>query len=220
MTDQKQLTREEQIAKKREFARKTLENRVFQDIVGSGQVMAHQAEYGSRAVTAAKPAYDGAILSDEAREVRDRLYKEKREEGEKRGIYARPSIDDDAVEKDIIDQVDENKLLLPLKDLAEIVRGIDSDLKAIPKELEAYVPAELARKIAVAHAKNPEGREEEIFRAALNEEEQIAFGLYQRLSGAYDAVNAYRISGQGALAGVNGFIYQISEKYKKPEKTK
>lgn len=211
---------QEKIAQVRAFARKTLENKVFQDIVGSGKIMANQAEYGSRAVATAKPAYDGAILSDEAREIRDRLYKEKREEGERRGIYARPTIDDYAVEKDIRDQVDENKLLLPLKDLAEIVRGIDSRLKAIPRELEAYVPAELARKIAIAQAKNPEAKQEEIFRVALNEEEQYAFGLYQRLSSAYDTINAYRISGQGALAEVNGFIDQVSEKYKKPEKEK
>ena len=214
----KELTQEERTAQRRAFARSTLENRVFQDIVGTGQIMANQAKYGSRAVEVAKPAYDGAILSDEAKKIRDSLYKQRREEGEKRGIYARPSIDDYAVEKDIKDQVDENKLVLPLKDLAEIVRGIDSSLKAIPKELEAYVPAELARKIAIAQAKNPEAKQEEIFRVALNEEEQYAFGLYKRLSTAYDTVNAYRIAGQGALAEVNGFIDQVSEKYKKPEK--
>ena len=188
MTQERQPT-EREIAEarttQRKLARMTLENRVFQNLVGSGEVMAHQAEYGSRAVESADPLYNTAINSDEAKKIKDTIYERKRESGKRKGIYARPSVSDYDIEEAMREQVSASMILLPLKDLSEILRGIDSGVKAIPKELEAYVPAELNRKIAEAQARNPEREIEDIAKSALNEQEQKAYALYNGLSQAY-----------------------------------
>ena len=219
MTDQnRQLTREEQIATKRDFARKTLENLVFQNILGSNQVRSNQALYGTLGVQGAEAVYPEAMGSEEAGKSRTKLYQKAKKRGDHLGVYGEPAITNYEVSADIIEQIEENKKILPLGELAKIVKAVAPGFKfEVPAQLKDYVPGELYAKIQMAHlAAQREVRKPES--DGLSETERDAFIVYQKLlSPAYDRGVALKASQQGYFADLNEAAEQFAEKYKAPE---
>lgn len=221
---------EEAVKKAREEirirARKTLENIDFQNIVGGGEVMNHQALYGQLALPGGRNAYETGMYSESAIDIRRRLQKEKQEEADRLGTYAKPSINDYDVEVDVIMQINENKAQLSLGDLEGIVQGVAGKFgykSEVPEVLKAYVPAEIQRKIQKrAMEKTFEGVEEidaeKIANEVLTPDEKDALAIYSSiLSPAYTR--------GAALKAVNYFIdinklgQRMSEKYRPAEKT-
>ena len=205
----------------RDIARKTLENKVFQGILSGGQILNEQALYGQLAVNGAKDTYNNSITRPEAQEIRERLQKEKSKEADNLGTYARPSISDYDVEKDVIIQIEENKSKLPLKDLEKIVKNIAGNSGydfELPKELSNYVPLELQRKMQEAAIKAAEKGKKispEDMNAVLNEEEKYALKAYNFLSETYN--RGVALSTTNYFADLNELGKEIMEKYKPKE---
>jgi len=208
--ENKQPTPREIEKKRREFAISTLENKVLQGVLSGNQILENQSLYGQLAVNGAENTYDKAMNSEEAREVRDNLREKAQEKGDQLNVYGRPSIGDYEVSTEILQQLEENKLRLPLKDLGEIVKSIAGDYKydfEVPKELSAYVPLELEMKRQMAEI-NPEN--------ALTEKEKDALKVYQFLSEAYNRGVSLRTSNY--FADLNELGKKIMEKYKPKDK--
>ncbi len=207
---EKTLTPEEAMKKRKEHARKTLENKVFQEIVGSSEVMSNQSFYGHNMVQGAKPAYDDAINSEEILKIRKKLYSEKVKEAEEKGIhtYARPSINDYDVEIDVRTQIEENKPVLSIGELEDIVKNIAGDFGVkVPDVLRDYVPLD------ILITKDGKKRDEK----ELSETEKEARVFYSQLSQIYNRANAYKASEKSRYADLVEPLVQIAEKYKKPE---
>ena len=215
----KEMTPEELRAQQIKLDSMTLENAVFQNLMGSTDILENQSLYGSLAVESAKSNYDGAMTSDEAGKARNKSYRGKKEEAKRLGIHATPSISDYDVEKEMRQQFTESRLRLPLGNLEAIVKKVAPNFKAgLPEELKSYVPGELHTKIAITQARNPQASEEEILQSALNPVEKDALAYSEILNRAYTRGAASRIVTSGYFTELNEAAKQISEKYKKPEK--
>jgi len=210
--ERKQLTREEVLAKQREFARTTLESKVYQNILGSNQVKSNPFLYGQLGVQGAEDTYGQAMGSEEARKARDSAYKKAKEKGDHLHIFGEPSIGNYEVSAEIIEQLEENKLRLSLGDFEQIVRGISPNVEGIPEELKGYVSGDLYMRVIQAQNAGKDIKD------ALNERETDAFNAYQMLSEAYNRGVALRSAQQGYFADINGALKKISEKYKPKEK--
>jgi len=196
----------------RGIARKTLENKVLQGVLGSNQIRKNQFLYGQLAVDGAENTYNGLMNTEEVKEVKDNLYKEKKEKGDELGVCGEPSVTNYDASVEIIEQLEENKSRLPLKDLGEIVKNIagnfDYDFE-VPKELSDYVPLELQIKLIKSKHENKKPED------MLDEKEKDALKVYQLLSQAYNLGVSLRTSNY--FVDLNELGKKIMEKYKPKE---
>jgi len=196
----------------RGIARKTLENKVLQGVLGSNQIRKNQFLYGQLAVDGAENTYNGLMNTEEVKEVKDNLYKEKKEKGDELGVCGEPSVTNYDASVEIIEQLEENKSRLPLKDLGEIVKNIagnfDYDFE-VPKELSDYVPLELQIKLIKSKHENKKPED------MLDEKEKDALKVYQLLSQAYNRGVSLRTSNY--FVDLNELGKKIMEKYKPKE---
>jgi len=223
MEKDQEMTPEEIRENARTVARKTLENIDFQNIVSGGEIMNNQTLYGELAATGGQEAYDKGMTSESVRDIRKILQKEKKEEAERLGTYARPSISDYDVEANVIGQVNENKLLLPLGDLEEIVKGISEGFGyefEVPADLRDYNPQELQRKVQkVIREKVKKGETnvdpQKVAKEILDEKEIDAMAIYEGiLSPAYTRGVALRAASRHYFTDFNTFGKRFIEKYK------
>jgi len=207
----------------RDIARKTLENKVLQGVLSGNQILENQSLYGQLAVNGAKNTYNETMNSREVKEIKDDLYKKAKERGDGLGVYGEPSIGNYEVSSEIIEQLEENKSRLPLKDLGEIVKSIAGNYNydfEVPKELGDYVPLELqikmqrARILVESAQKGKKIKPED----ALDEKEKDALQVYELLSQAYN--RGVSLSTCNYFADVNGLGKKIMEKYKPKESEK
>jgi len=202
----------------REIAISTLENKALQGVLSGNQILENQSLYGQLAVNAAKNAYSEAMNSKEAREFKDALYKQKLEKGRKNGVYGMPSIDDYDVSTAIIDQLNENKRVLSLGDLEDIVKNLGKDAGydfEVSKKIKKYVPAKLQEKMEIAAIKAKYEKKEIDPRDVLNEEEKYALDVYEFLSLSYD--RGVSLRNCNYFSDVNELGKKIMEKYKPKE---
>ncbi|MCX6749141.1 MAG: hypothetical protein NTW17_00135, partial [Candidatus Pacearchaeota archaeon] len=130
-------------AQQRDFARKTLESKVFQNVLGSNQVRSNQSLYGSLGVQGAEATSSEVMGSNEATQARNTAYEKAKTRGDKLGIYGEPAITNYEVSAEMVEQIEEAKKRLSLEDLTQIVKGIATGLKFdLPEELKNYVPGE------------------------------------------------------------------------------
>jgi len=217
----KELTQEEIEKKRREVARKTLENKVLQGVLGSNQIRKKPFLYGQLAVNGAEDTYNEVMNSEEVKEIRNDLYKKVKEKGDGLGVYGEPSISHYDVSVEILQQIEENKLRLPLKDLGEIVKSIAGNYNydfEVPKELSDYVPSELDKKIQGAIIKSAQEGKKIKPEDVLNEKEKDALEVYQFLSQAYNRGVSLRTCNY--FADLNELGKKIMEKYKSKESKK
>ena len=211
--------REQKPLTPREVARKTLESKLFQNIVGSNKVRTNPFLYGQLGVNGAEPTYDDSMSSDEVTKIRKEIYQERKKEGEGLDVYGEPSYPNNYdVSVKISREVENSKRLLSLKELEGIVKSVASGLDfSVPDEFKAYVPQELYEKHAMAEIAKKTGKEAK----PLSEKEKDALIIYQEiLSKAYDRGIALNAAQSGYFADINALGKQFSEKYKKPEKKK
>jgi hypothetical protein len=215
---QKELTPEEARELGIKVARKTLEDKVLQSVLGSNQILKNQALYGQLAAGGAEKTYDEIMNSKKIKEIRDNLYKEKKERGDALGVYGEPSINNYDVAAEIIEQLGQSKLRLPLKDLGEVVKSIAKNYNydfEVPKELGDYVPSELQEKIQRAAIKAAQEGKKIKPEDALNAKEKDAFNVYQLLSQAYN--RGVSLKTCNYFADLNELGKEIMEKYKPKE---
>lgn len=200
----------------RDVAISTLENKVLQGVLGSNQIMKNQAEYGKLAVNGTENTYNETMNKKEVQEFKDVLYKEKKKEFDKYDVFGFPSINDSDVSLAIIRQIEENKKMLPLKDLEKIVKNLGEgyDFK-LSKEIENYVPAELEEKIQVAAIEAAKKRKKISPEDVLDEKEKYAWDVYQFLSQSYN--RGVALGTGNYFADLNELGRQIIEKYEPKE---
>ena len=217
--EKKELTPEQIREKQREHARLTLENKVFQNVLGSNNTRSNPFLYGQLGIQGAESSYLEAMNSKEANEVRTRLYSTKKEQGDRLGVYGEPSVNNYDVSMDIIQQIESNKHILSLGELEGIVKGIAGDLGYdfnVPNELKDYVPKNLIEKIQIASLKAGKVVDP---KEVLSEQEFDALSVYQGiLSQAYNRGVSLRTANY--FGDLNGLGKQISEKYKPKENEK
>ena len=202
-------------------ARKTLENKVLQGVLGSNQIRKKPFLYGQLAVNGAENTYNETMNTEEVKKIRDDLYKKTKERGDMLGVYGEPSISNYDVSVEILQQLEENKSRLPLKDLGELVKSIAGNYNydfEVPKELGDYVPLELQEKMQKAAIKSLEEGKKIKPEDALNEKEKDAFKVYELLSQAYNRGVSLRTCNY--FADLNELGKKITEKYKPKESKK
>ena len=196
----------------REIARKTLENKVLQGVLGSNQIRKDPFPYGQLAVDGAENTYNEIMNSEEVKKIRDHLHEKNKEKGDMLGVYGEPSITNYDISLEIIEQLEENKSRLPLKDLGEIVKNIAGNYNydfEVPKELSDYIPLEL--QIKLIKSKHENKKPEDV----LNEKEKDALKVYQFLSEAYNRGVSFGTCDY--FADLNELGKKIMEKYKPKE---
>ena len=210
----KESKSEERELTPRDIARRTLENKVFQGILGSNNVRSNPFLYGQLGAQGGETSYANAMSSPDAQKARSELYQKSKAKGDQLGVYGEPSIGNYEVSTDIIQQLEEEKQRLSLADLGEIVKGVASGFKFdVPEALKDYIPLELYQKAASS------GKED--IREALSEEEIDALATYERvLSPAYNRGAALRAAQSGYFADITPIANQISEKYAPKEQTR
>ncbi|MEK6818959.1 MAG: hypothetical protein AABY10_03415 [Nanoarchaeota archaeon] len=227
MAKEKELTAEQIREKQREHARKTLENKAFQGVVGSNNVRSNPLMYGELGIGSAQSTYEDVMNSSEANQVRTNLYKTKKAQGDNFGVYGEPSVNNYDVSMEIIQQIETNKSILSLRDLEEIVKNIGENMGyefQVPDALKDYIPRELQEKIQMASIKLArEGKKikaEDLIDSVLDEKERDALAVYNGiLSKAYD--RGVSLKTANYFADINQLGKQISEKYRpKEEKRK
>lgn len=212
----------------KQVARKTLESKLFQNIVGSNKVRTNQFLYGQLGVNGAESTYDGSMTSDEVTKIRNEIYQGRKKEGEGLDVYGEPSYPTNYdVSVKISREVENSKRLFSLGELEKIIKSLTTGLEkagfetefdfAVPDELKKYVPQELYEKMVMAEMAKKTGKEAK----SLSEKEKDAIQIYQEiLSKAYDRGIALKTTLPGYFADINALGKQFSEKYKKPEKEK
>jgi len=216
----------EQIAEARkksiDNARKTLENKLFQEVIGAATIMGNQAAYGQIAVQNAKPQYDESIASEGAQEIKKKLQEEANKEADQLGTYARPSISDYGVEREIKTQIEENKGRVSIGDLSKIVKGIAGDIGykyKVPEALSEYIPAKINEKLRKSAIEKGVGEiTKELIEESLSEEERDALNAHTILSQEYDMAVAAKIASSNYFADSEKYWSQINDKYKPKEK--
>ncbi len=208
MTDKQKMTPEEIREKQKKHAKMTLEDKLNQKFLGSNHVMKNQALYGQLGVSSAESVYDECIKSQKANEVRNEVYKERKEEGDSFDVYGEPAIGNYDISVYMLKQIEESKSLLPLGELEGIVKNIASEFDfEVPEELKNYVPAELYQKTQLAKLSGKNEYE-------LSEQEKDALVIYQELlSKAYNRGAALNSAKENSFADLNSLGKKISEKY-------
>jgi hypothetical protein len=200
MTDD--LTPEQIREKTREHAISRLEEKAFFGIVGSREILKNQALYGAIGVKNAEAAYDEGIYSEPSQQIRRELYAKKREEANQLGTYARPSVSDYDVEKEIIGTIELSKAELSLGDLEKVVKGFAGNLDLeVPEELRDYRATDLLEK---------QQKKQEI-----TEDEKKASFFYNQLSQIYNKLAAFKILERDFFSDLTGPLKEISEEYKR-----
>ena len=202
----------------REIARKTLENKVLQGVLGSNQIKTNPFLYGQLAVDGAENTYNEIMNSEKVKEIKDGLYKQNKKRGDMLGVYGEPSISNYDVSVEILQQLEENKSRLPLKDLGELVKSIAGNYNydfEVPKELGDYVPLELQEKMQIAAIKSAQEGKKIKPEGVLNEKEKDALKVYELLSQAYNRGVSFGTCNY--FADVNELGKKIMEKYKPKE---
>lgn len=223
MAKENQSEIEEKNQEKIERAKKTLEDKALQGVFGSNQVRSNPFLYGQIGVQGAEDAYNESIHGEKAQEIRKELYEKSKQEGDSQGVYGEPSIGNYEVSKQVANQIEENKIILPLGELEKMAKNVADGLESdIPEELKKYVPAEIQEKIIRANIEEAKkGKQFDtrkvVEKGVLTEEEADALGAYQALSQAYDRGTALSASNDNYFSDYNQTLSQISEKYKKDE---
>ena len=196
-----------------EIAKRDLQDEFYQGIVGSnlGQDVSQYGELGKQG---AEAAYETLMDGDKVRKIIGDDYQARLQKGKRLGIVGQPNrLTPYDVSSKIAEMLQNDRAILPLGDLEEIVKSIATGLEfSVPEKLRKYIPQKLYLKAGEAKASGEDGN-------GLSEKEVDALNSYQILSQAYDRGVALRASQSGYFADLNQLGKQISEKYKPKEKS-
>ncbi len=189
-------------------AKKSLEDRVYQTVAGANHLKSQPFLYGQLGLSAGENAYNGFYGAEKLKKMRDEMFSQELEQGKRLGVYGEPIYPTNyEISKRIMSQIEEHKTVIPLKDLADIVKKTGQGFEfSVPDQFKGAIPFEILSRASQG--------------AKLNEIEQDALGIYQLLSQAYDRSVSLKTGKDGYFSDLNEIGRQISEKYKKPEKKK
>jgi len=216
-TKKKKAVATNKVPTREEGARKTLEDAFFRSAIGSNFIKREPYAFGQVGYDAGLKGYDETMNGDEARKIRDDVYKQKKQKADSLGIAGdvpRPSDYDTMLYAAQI--VKENQALLPLGQLEEIVSGIAGPLEfEVPKELKNKSYEEVQREI-VRKSFDADGKKTGY---ELSEQEKDIHQMFGVLRGAYEMGAAKKIFDKNYLFSFNAAGKEIADKYApKPKK--
>lgn len=173
------------------------------DIVASNYLRENESLFGELGKNAGNSYYEGAMVSDEAQRVRNKLYEEEKKEKKRLGIADEvPYTDNYRVVKKIMEMRDSAFLGLPLKRLEESIKKVVPGLEfKVPNELRDATGTELVMK--------------QMYGNDLSEAEKHILNVIGYLKSAYTSSLALNQVNQGHLAGLNAHGKTLEEAYLK-----
>ena len=189
----------------RNLTLRTLEDIVIKGIVGANTAK-DTAKYGAIGANSAEDVLNG----EEIKKVKEGKYQELSNKYKELGIAGEPTQPSNSdISYEMIKRLENVMKNSYLEDLAEGVNKIAPELKfELPEKLKNYVPAELMQKAA-------EEKDGELIinPKKLNEDEQVAFGVYNQLREAYKLTAAKDVMDSNYLGDVKGYLDGVMEKY-------
>ena len=183
----------------------TLERTLVQNTLGAN-LAKDTAKYGSVGSESAKQVFNG----EEIKKAKEEEYQELSKEYESLGIAGEPTYPSNSdYSYEVIKGLENVMKNSYLEDLAEGVNKIAPELKfELPEKLKNYVPAELMQKAA-------EERDGKIYinPEKLNEDEQVALGVYKQLREAYRLTTAKNVADSNYLGDSKKYLDGVMEKY-------
>lgn len=207
MAKEKEMTPEEKERKERiSNAKTSLENIVYQTVMGANHLKSNPFLYGQLGMGAGENAYNSFYENDKIKEMKDAEFNQKLAEGKALGIAGEPMYPTNYdISIRIAKQVEEHKMTIPLRDLGDVIKKISPELKfSVPEQLAGITPLNLMTKLSQ--------------KKQLNDAEKDAFAVYKGLSEAYNRGVALKVGREGYYADLNEQLNEISEKYA-PKKT-
>jgi hypothetical protein len=193
--------------------KKTLESKFIQNVAGSNLVKSNPYLYsGELGFRSAESLYDGTMSSEDAKKIKDQIFKQESDEGKKLGVAGEPTYPTGYdVSVQIMRQLEEILSISKLSELEKAVQEIGAKLDfKVPDELKNYIPTELIHKAA--------GEDGKVDVKSLSQEEQHALGLYQTLSEFYKRACALKAVQANYFADLNAQGTKIADLYKKEDK--
>ncbi len=186
-----------------ENSRTSLENVVYQDVMGANQLRTNPFKYGEYGLGAGERKYESFSQDEKIRKMKDDIFAQRQNRGKALGVYGEPVYPTNYdISLNIAEQVEQHKQIVPLKVLEEIVTGLAGDMGfsfTVPEHLKSISMAEISMKQQPG--------------AKLTEKENEAIAVYQRLSDAYNRAVALRIAQPGYFSDINEFGRKLTEKY-------
>jgi hypothetical protein len=197
-----------------DIAKKTLEDSVHQQFVGSNYLLKYPFKFGELGQASAQSEYAKVMTSDTAKKIRDELYKKEMENWKNSGLYEKPNYPADyAVAQRFNQSVQESSMCLKLGDLEGIISKMAGDgalTDKLPDQLKNFTYESIAQKVMEAKQKGENYKP--------SETEQEALQMYNVLMEAYTRTTAKKLIGNSYLDDVNAAVHQIAEKYESKEK--
>lgn len=183
----------------------TLENILIQNTLGAN-LASDVAQYGQKGKDVAKNAFN----NEEIKKAKEERYKELSKQYEEMGVAGNPTYPSNSdISYSIISGLENLMKQSYLEDLAEGVNKFVPGLEfEIPDKLKGYVYSKLIEK-----AKEEKDGKIYIDPDKLNEDEQIALGVYDKLRKAYRDTAAKKVIDSNYLGDVKEYLNGVMEKY-------
>ncbi|MBU1129469.1 MAG: hypothetical protein KJ949_02455 [Nanoarchaeota archaeon] len=194
----------------------TLESKFVQDVIGSNEIKSNPFKYGQLGLPGGESAYLSAMSGEEANKIRQDIYTQKKQEGDKLGIAGEPAYGTNYdVSINIAKHVQEIMALGKLGDLEKSIGTVAKGFEfTVPEKLRNYSLQEILSKPGVI---NEEGK---IDRSKLSEDEQKVFVAQQLLSQAYTLGVVAPLVNSNYFADLNAQAKELMDSYKPVEKPK
>ncbi len=200
---EKEITKRESM---RNLTLSTLERKLIPTTLGAN-LASDKTKYGTSGAESAKYAFNGEDIKKAKEEEYQRLIKE----NEALGVAGDPSYayDNAYISNKIISGLEHVMENSYLEDLAEGINKFAPELEfELPEKLKDYVYAELMEKAT----EEKDGKR--IFNPEkLNEDENIALGVYEKLREAYRLTAAKKVMDSNYLGGPKKYLDSVMEKY-------
>ncbi len=192
----------------------TLESKFVQDVIGSNEIKSNPFKYGQLGLPGGESAYLSAMDSEEANKIKQGIYAQKKQEGDKLGVSGEPAYGTNYdVSMQIAKQIQEIMALGKLGDLEKSVGTVAKGFEfTVPEKLRNYSLQEILSKPGVI---NKEGK---IDRSKLSEDEQKVFVAQQLLNQAYIMGVTAPLINSNYFADLNAQAKELMDSYKPAEK--
>jgi len=209
-----------------------------------GASLLHSGEYGSKGTNAYNVGYDSFLAGGKANEIRNNVYGKKAEEGNQKGIIARPEVSNYEVESSALELISDAQQNLSLGDLEKIVKETSPGLltEGVENKFKDNNFAEVYEKMQKANQKTQmealkyvqdakgKGVSDEEIQEKLKEfdekaykpskEEQAVIEYHKGLSEAYQQASAMNLMMATAGREINENFKGLAEKFKPKEESK
>ena len=191
---------------KAETLRQILEEDFTLSVIGSNHARKNPFLYGELGVAGADAAYTKAMNSERAQKSREDIYKRKKIQGERLGVYGEPTHPTNYdLALNVASAVHESMAMLPLGLLEEIVSGVADGLEVkVPDKLKMVTYDNLMEKV---------GKDGDL--TALDDHEKKAIRLFDLFKQAYERGAALRATESNYFADINEEAKGIAESYGK-----